>query len=383
MNATDTHGSRPPRIERGELTEQPDLSNGRLRRRALLLLGVILVVVAVVTLVPGLASVRSRFARADPSWLTAGALLKVLSGISYVAVFRAVFCARMSWRASSEIGFSELGANAVVPTGGAGGLALGAWALHRSGMSNERIARRSVAFFLLTSVPNVLGVVVLGLGLAVGVFPGRAGLALTLLPALIAVAAIVATVAAGRWAERAQSRAHERRGAGSRLARLLGALGSGVRESLELLRRPSPLLLLGLLGYLGFDVAILWATFHAFAASPPVAVMCLAYLIGELGGLIPVPGGIGGVDLGLVGALVLYHVPAASATAAVLAYRALALLVPAVLGLLAFLALRRSLARERIAISGCEPDGEVELIGRGVVRLREAPSRDSLSSREG
>jgi uncharacterized membrane protein YbhN (UPF0104 family) len=356
-------------VERDELTAQPDLSRAQLRRRVLILLGVILVVVAVVTLVPGLASLRSRFAHADPAWLIGGAVLKVLSGACYVAVFRSVFCARMSWRVSSEIGFSELGANALFPTGGAGGLALGAWALHRSGMSDERIARRSVAFFLLTSVPNVAGVIILGVGLAVGLFPGRASLALTLIPAAVATAAVVGTIAAGRWAERAQGRAHARRGPDSRLGRVLGALGSGVRESLGLLRHPSPALLIGLIGYLGFDLAILWATFHAFGASPPVAILCLAYLIGELGGLIPVPGGIGGVELGLVGTLVLYHVSATEATAAVLAYRALALLVPSLLGLGAFVRLRRSLARERIAISGCDPDGQVEVIGRGVVRL--------------
>ncbi|MCW3033288.1 MAG: putative heme transporter [Solirubrobacteraceae bacterium] len=359
----------PPRVARSELTAQPDVSRAQLRRRALILLGVILVVVAVVTLVPGLASLRSRFAHADAAWLAGGAALKVLSGAGYVAVFRAVFCARMSWRVSSEIGFSELGANALFPTGGAGGLALGAWALHRSGMSDERIARRSVAFFLLTSVPNVAGVIILGLGLAAGLFPGRVSLALTLIPALVAAAAVVATIVAGRWAERAQRRTHERRGPDSRLARALGALGSGVRESLVLLRHPTPALILGLIGYLGFDIAILWATFHAFGASPPVAILCLAYLIGELGGLIPVPGGIGGVELGLVGTLVLYHVSITEATAAVLAYRALALLVPAILGLGAFVLLRRSLARERVAISGCDPDGQIEVIGRGVVRL--------------
>src|SRR5476651_499424 len=94
---------------------------------------------------------------------------------------------------------------------------------------------------------------------------------------------------------------------------------------------------------------------HAFGASAQVAILSLAYLIGELGGLIPVPGGIGGVDAGLVGTLVLYHVSVTEATAAVLAYRALALLVPAILGAVAFVLLRRSLSRERIAISNCDP----------------------------
>jgi len=359
----------PPALARGDLTEQPQLDRAKVRRRLVILGGVILTTGAVVSLVPGLASLRSRFVHADPLWLLTGAALKVLSGVSYVVVFRAVFCGRMRWRLSGEVGFAELGANAVIPTGGAGGLALGAWALKRSGMDDARIARRSVAFFLLTTVPNVLGVILLGFGLALGVFSGRVSLTLTVIPALIATATIALTVASGRWAARAHRRARRRRGADSRLAAVLGPLASGVHESLALLRRPSPLLIGGLLGYLVFDVAILWATFKALGAAPGIPILCIAYLIGELGGLIPVPGGIGGVDLGLVGTLVLYHVPVGSATGAVLAYRAIALLVPAILGAVAFALLRRKLSRETEAITGCGPDGHVEVIGRGIVRL--------------
>jgi len=280
----------------------------------------------------------------------------------------------MRWRTSAQIGLSELGANAVVPTGGAGGLALGAWALHRGGMDGGRIARRSVAFFFLTSVPNVLGVIIIGAGLALGVFDGRASLALTLVPAAVAAAAIVFTLAGARWAAAAAERRAARVGADSRLAGALRTLADGVGEALVLLRGRDPWLYLGLAGYLAFDVMIVWATFHAFGSVPPLAIIWFAYLIGELGGLIPVPGGIGGVDLGLVGTYVLYHVSLSAATAAVLAYRALALLVPALVGGAAFLLLRRSLAREALAISSCAPGEEVEIIGRGSVRLRPLPT---------
>jgi uncharacterized membrane protein YbhN (UPF0104 family) len=114
---------------------------------------------------------------------------------------------------------------------------------------------------------------------------------------------------------------------------------------------------------------ILWATFHAFGHVPPLAIIWIGYLIGELGGLVPVPGGIGGVDLGLIGTLALYHVSLTSATAAVLAYRALALAVPLAVGVAAGLFLRRSLAREAVSIANCEPGGEVDIIGRGAVRV--------------
>ncbi|HWX96538.1 MAG TPA: lysylphosphatidylglycerol synthase domain-containing protein [Solirubrobacteraceae bacterium] len=361
--------TRAPEISREQLPEPPNLDRRHIRRRLLALGAVIVVVVAVITLVPGLASLRDRFSHAQPGWLVLGCVLKVLSGLSYVAVFRSVFCRRLSWRLSTEIGLSELGANAVVPTGGVGGLALGAWALRRAGMGTDRIARRSVAFFFLTSVPNVVGVIVLGLGMALGVFEGPSSLALTLVPGLVAAGAIVLTIAGGRWAGRAQRRSAARREPHARLPRLLGTLSGGVEESLVLLRQHDPWLIAGLIGYLGFDVMILWSTFHAFGASPPLSIIWIGYLIGELGGLLPVPGGLGGVDVGLVGTLVLYKVPVGAATAAVLGYRAIALWVPAVLGSVAFVALRRSLSREAIAIANCEPGGEVDVIGRGVVRV--------------
>jgi predicted anti-sigma-YlaC factor YlaD len=158
----------------GDDLEVPEeLSRRKLRRQLLSLTAIVLAVVAVVTLLPGLDGLRARLSHAKPGWLALGVGLKVLSGLGYVAIFRMVFCRRMSWRVSYQIGMSEVGANALLPTGGAGGLALGAWALKRGGMPASEIARRTAAFFLLTSVANVVGVVVIGLGLAVRVLPGR------------------------------------------------------------------------------------------------------------------------------------------------------------------------------------------------------------------
>jgi uncharacterized protein (TIRG00374 family) len=132
------------------------------------------------------------------------------------------------------------------------------------------------------------------------------------------------------------------------------------------------MLIVGLVAYLAFDVMILWATFHAFGSVPPMAILWMGYLIGELGGLIPVPGGIGGVDAGLVGTLALYHVSLTSAAGAVLAYRTIALWVPAVVGAGAFLALRRTLRDEAEKIAVCVPQTEMEVIGLGRVVVSES-----------
>jgi uncharacterized protein (TIRG00374 family) len=355
-----------------DLQVPAELSRRKVRKQLLFLTGVVLVVVAVVTLLPGLQGLRARLSHANPAWLVFGAGLKVLSGLGYVAIFRMVFCRRMSWRVSYQIGMSEMGANALLPTGGAGGLALGAWALKRGGMPTAEIALRTAAFFMLTSVANVLGVVVIGIGLAVQVLPGETSLALTLLPAAIAAAAIVGSLLAGRCAAGLHRRLDRNEASGSSrrstlLLKTLVAVADGVNEAVALLREGNAWLIGGILAYLVFDVLILWATFRAFGAAPSPAILGMAYLIGELGGLIPVPGGIGGVDAGLVGTFVLYNVPITAAASAVLAYRAIALWVPAILGSAAFVSLRRTLRRESAEISVCAPQTEMEVIGLGRV----------------
>ena len=109
---------------------------------------------------------------------------------------------------------------------------------------------------------------------------------------------------------------------------------------------------------------------HAFGNDvPPVGVLLVAYIIGQLGSLIPIPGGIGGVDAGLIGTLVLYGVSAADAAVAVIAYRGLLLAIPALLGLPALAVLRRRLRNESHDIAACAPGDSVEVLGRGVVTI--------------
>src|SRR5215217_818951 len=99
----------------------------------------------------------------------------------------------------------------------------------------------------------------------------------------------------------------------------------------------------GSIGYWAFDNAVLWATFHAFGYSPAITVILMGYLIGQLGGLLPLPGGIGGIDGGLIGTLIVYGLPAPAVAAAVLAYRVILFWLPLVAGAIAFISLRRGL----------------------------------------
>jgi uncharacterized protein (TIRG00374 family) len=116
---------------------------------------------------------------------------------------------------------------------------------------------------------------------------------------------------------------------------------------------------------MAFDLAVLGASFRAFGYSPSLGVLTLGYLIGQLGGNLPVPGGIGGVDAGLIGVFALYHQPLAVTTAAVLVYHAIALWIPALLGSVAFVQLRRTLAREDQPAAVCAPLAEpIEIVRR-------------------
>jgi uncharacterized protein (TIRG00374 family) len=329
--------------------------------------GLIAIGAVVVTLGPGLGQLRSRFAHARPVWLVVACAFELLSVLAYVPAFRAVFCTRMTWATSYKIGVAEEGAGSLFPLGGAGSLALGVWALRRGGMPADEIARKTVAFFLLTSAAPVGMLFVLGAGLATGILPGRGGLLLTVLPAVVAALAIAATLALRQVAHGAEARIR-RQGEGSRWARLapvLSATSDGIGEALHQLRRANPLLLVGLVGFLVFDQLAFWASFRAVGASPELALIWMAYLIGQLGNWLPVPGGIGGTELGLVGALVLYGFPALTATAAVLLYRVIELWIPAVLGIGAFVQLRLLLKRETEAIRLCKPGDTIEIVGLG------------------
>jgi uncharacterized membrane protein YbhN (UPF0104 family) len=343
----------------------PDEFSGSRVRRSLLVVGaVVLVVVAAIVLVPGLGSLRERFAGAEPRWLVVAALLELGSCVFYVLVFRGVFCRHTSRRTSVQIAFAELAANSLLSVGGAGGLALGAWIMRRGGLPVRHIARRTVAFFLITSAVNVGFLILGGIGLATGVLSGSPGLLLGLLPAVGGLVVVGLALGAG-WVAQALARRASRR----RLATALHTVGEGVDEAFHLLRSLDLLILSGALGYMLFDVAMLGVCFTAFGNEvPPAGVLLLAYIIGQLGGLIPIPGGIGGVDGGLIGTLVLYGVDAGDAAVAVLAYRGLLLSIPALLGLPALAILRRRLRGEAHDIAACAPGGEVEVIGRGRVR---------------
>jgi uncharacterized membrane protein YbhN (UPF0104 family) len=321
-----------------------ELAPRRLLRRLFQVLALVGVLILVVLLAPGLGDVRRRLGEAQPGWLAVAVVLEALSCGSYLLMFRPVFCRRMSWRTSAQIAWSELAAGSLVPASGAGGLALGAWILHRGGMPADRIARRSVAFFLIKSSVNFVAVAVLGTIMAVGLVGPHVSLLLTALPAALSVVVIGLVLAIPRLGpgrDPGPDASKPRR----TVAAVRRALIGGTAEAVVILRSRDLPVITGAVGYWVFDNAVLWATYHAFGADVPLSILMMGYLIGQLGGLLPLPGGVGGIDGGLIGTLIVYGAPAAPTAAAVLAYRVILFWLPLIGGTIAFLSLRRALDR--------------------------------------
>jgi uncharacterized membrane protein YbhN (UPF0104 family) len=293
-------------------------------------------------LAPGLGEVRDRLGDASPGWLALATLFEGLSFASYIVMFGPIFCTGLTWRRSWEVGGSELAMGSLVPASGAGGLALGAWVLHRGGMGGRRIARRSVAFFLIKSGVNFLAVAVIGAVLAVGLVGPDLSLWLTAFPAAMAGLAIAAVAALPRFGP-GEDPGPDASKLGRGVSETRRAVIHGVAEARKILRSGNRRVLAGSFGYWFFDNAVLWATFHAFGLSPPITVVLMGYLIGQLGGLIPIPGGVGGIDLGLIGALVAYGTSAAGTTAAVFGYHVILFWLPLIVGAIAFAMLRRNM----------------------------------------
>jgi uncharacterized protein (TIRG00374 family) len=153
----------------------------------------------------------------------------------------------------------------------------------------------------------------------------------------------------------------------TRLSPVLLATADGVDEAVAQLRQGNPLLVVALVGYMAFDIFVLWASFRAVGSAPEVSIVWIAYLIGQLGNWLPLPGGIGGVEIGLIGMFVLFGLPVATATAAVLLYRVIELWIPAALGIVAFVQLRLLLRRGAESIEFCQPGDVVEIVGHGLV----------------
>jgi uncharacterized membrane protein YbhN (UPF0104 family) len=331
-----------------EVTISPEGDAHRLRHGLIstLVLGGLLLGIGLA--VPDLREVLRRVAHAGPGWLVLAVGLEVASCLGYVATVRLVLnrgpVREVRWLAWAEMAFG-----AVVPVGGAGGLAVGAWAMRAWGISWARIANRSAVIFLLTTAINGAVLVLAGLGIWLGIGSARTGLAYGLVPAL--------ATAAGLGFFLLLPRGLARRVPGRRLRPVLERVASWVSASESTAFSPN-WRLLGAVGYLLFDIAVLWACLKAVGVTPPLLALIAGYQIGYLANLVPIPGGLGVLEGGLLGALLLYGLPAAPAAAAVILYHAIALWVPALGGTVGFTRLRKSVINRQAPLGVFTPQPE-------------------------
>jgi uncharacterized protein (TIRG00374 family) len=302
----------------------------------------------------GLKDTWNRMQQGNVWWLALAAVLEVGSFCGYIALFRAVFARdhhQIGWRESYEITMAGLAATRLFAAAGAGGIALTAWALRRSGMEARVAATRLIAFMVLLYAVYMSALVIAGVGLFIGVIPGRAPFAITMVPAIFGIVVIAVFLGFSlRPLDLSALAGRSRDGRVARAARKLSAApataAAGVRTALDLIRTRDPLLL-GAPAWWGFDIAVLWACFHAFGASPPKGVIVMSYFVGMVGNTLPLPGGIGGVDGGMIGAFTAFGVDVEVSIVAVLAYRAFAFWLPTLPGAIAYLQLRRTVQRWR------------------------------------
>ena len=279
---------------------------------------------------------------ADPRWVVAAVGFELASFAGYVMLLWLIagrVSPRMNLRASTQITLGGAGVTRLLPTAGVGGAALTLWSLRRSGLATQEAARTLFAFLVMLYSVFLGAIAISGGLLATGVVSSSGSVAIAAVPGALAALAIVACLVLGH---RARGMTDALRP--GRIGALLSGgrlVGGGVRDGLVMLRRPDPRVL-GALAWWAFDAGVLWAMLHAFGAPPPLAVVVLGYFVGQVANTIPIPGAVSG---GMVGVLLAFGVQPDVALASVLAYRAIAIWLPAPIGLAALGGLRRTIAR--------------------------------------
>ena len=300
---------------------------------------------AVALVIAGLVpSAGARLRTVAPGWVAVGVVLELAACGSYGMLFHGVFSYgdyRIGYVRGTQIGIGELGAFVVVPTG-AGGPALRIWALLRSGMPFRILTIRSVIHGAIFNLPYIVAAILLGLSVTTGVGAGHARTVLALAPLGLVVGGVALVLVAVLLARRDQTEPQTR---WRRIAwDVLHAFPDGLRELPSRLREPS--LLLWALGYWAGDCGVLIVAFQAVHGSAPVAVIVLAYMLGQLGNTLPLPGGVGAVEPAMLGVLTASGVSLGLGAAAVVLYRFISLGIQATAGAIAVATLVPALERE-------------------------------------
>jgi uncharacterized membrane protein YbhN (UPF0104 family) len=267
-----TDAERPP-SGKAHTRRALDHSRGELGKRALKLLGYLLFAYLILRVLPELKqSVRS-LERVQWEWVVASVLLMILSEFGFVMSWRSIVDPEnllesdgRGARTATRAAWAQLGGGLLLPGGSLASIGVGAWILRHFGMPASTIAERQFNLAFLNTAVSALALILFGLGLATGIFPGEDNLLLTLLPAAAAgfgcFAVLLIARHAGTFAQ------HLEQGH-AKVARSITSLADAVDATDRILfHRGGFKSLVGAVGYFGFDVLVLWIAFFAVHAHP-------------------------------------------------------------------------------------------------------------------
>ena len=298
----------------------------RLRIGLTALIGILCIGVLLWVMPPG--QVIDSISDMNPLWLIGAVLLEIASCFSYVLVFRRFF-PEPPGRVSRQVAWIAMGAGAVLPGGNFSSAATTGWLLRNHGIGPRKLIERCGAllcFLILFGfvVNGVAGVILLS-----GLGRGPHDLEHSGIPILVSLF-VLGAAAAGLLSGRRP---------GKLAPPGLRTVAASLERAWQSLCRPH-WRMLGGAGFLLLDMAALWAACQATGHSLGILALALAYFIGYLTTMIPMPAGLGVLDTGLAGALVLYGFSPASSVGAVLVYHAISIWVPGLGGLAAWLPTR-------------------------------------------
>ncbi len=320
---------------------------GHLRRFALRLLFFGVLAFLLFRLLPSPSQALGDLERVSWLWLVAALTLETLSEIGYVVAWRQVVDPERvleqegrGRRLDSRLAWAQLGGGPLVPAGSFSGVGAGAVLLHRCGLPMKTVTEREFNLSFLNTAIDAFALISFGLLLGLGILSGRHDLTLTILPAAAAGAGLVGAIVIARRADHFAARLGPRH---PRVAAGIGTVARAVEDTDALVfSRAHRRSLLGAVAYLFFDVLVLWTAFFALHAHnvPAFAPVLMAYIIGALGGSLPLPAGLGAIG-GIGGCLILYGAGRNAAVGAAIIYGAIGLVVPLVGGVIAYLLLTR------------------------------------------
>ncbi len=310
------------------------------------LVAAVLLVVGVGLLIAraaGFSEVREAVEAADSTWFAACLAAEILALVAYADVVREAFRRGggpdPGSLLSGAVMLASVGTTRVFAAAGAGALAVTYWCFRRAGFPVDEALVRVLGFNLLFYVSFGIGAWLAALLAVTGVW-GDQSLALTL-PWLLLVP--LCFLVAG-FATREHEPRRATTASGSFVRRAIGyAVAATAWVRAALLDPTARRMLASSVLYWVANVACRWASLRAVGVSLPLPELVLAFALGQVAMIVPLPlGGVGGVDAAMTYALTAVGVPLAVALVAVGVYRLFAFWAPTIPALVALVLLPRT-----------------------------------------